>query len=407
MRRLSGLLLYLVLPAAAQAAEGASWLKIPQGARSVGMGTAVTALPGGAEGLWYNPASLGTLRGADLSVSRQAWLGQTRDDLISVAAPVGVGSVGIMANLLATNDTYRDLNGVEGGAFSDSAFAAGLAYGVKLGWLSLGATGKYLNEKIENSQGAGFGMDLGAQLQLGRTPVRLGASALNLGQFQPASASLGAVTLPQVYRVGVALDQLIPHLLITQELRLEPGSVATSYLAGAELAIQAGQVGLSLRGGYEAAAAQIGGLGGLALGAGVRFENLKVDFAYTPYGALGDPYRMSLGWDFAPALAAPPAPLPASIALPGQTAGAAPLTLDDKMNRGKAALAEKRYAEAETIFLAVAEEYPANARPYAALFKTYMDQGRKAEAIAALEKKLDREPDEQQRAWLERYKAEP
>jgi len=373
------------------------------------MGTAVSALPGGAEGLWYNPASLGWLKAADISVSRQAWLGQTRDDLISAVAPVGKGSVGIFGNLLSTQDTYRDANGVEGGSFNNSAFAAGAAYGVKLGWLSVGATAKYLGEKIERSQGSGFGADLGAQLQLGRTPIRLGASALNLGAFTPASKSLGDVTLPQVYRVGLAIDQLIPHLLITQELRVQPGSITTSYLAGAELSLEAGPVQVALRGGYETAAAQIGGLGGLALGAGVRFDSLKVDFAYTPYGALGDPYRMSLGWDFAAPIAAKRRELPlAPLVTPMEAStGEALPPLDVKMNQGKAALAAGRYDEAEAILLMVSQEYPASARPYAALFKVYFDQGKKADAIEALEQKLERVPDADQSAWLENYKAQP
>jgi predicted Zn-dependent protease len=83
------------------------------------------------------------------------------------------------------------------------------------------------------------------------------------------------------------------------------------------------------------------------------------------------------------------------------------MTLDDKMNRGKAALAAGRYAEAETMFVTLADEYPASPRPFAALFKTYMDQGKKAEAIDALEKKLEREPDAAQRAWLDQFKAQP
>jgi hypothetical protein len=369
MRRAPILVLLALAPVALPAAEGLAWLKIPQGARSVALGTAVTALSdGGAEGQWYTPAALGGLERPQLSVSRQAWLGQTRDDYVGLAAPLGPGALGLYGNLLATEDVTRDAFGNAGAKFNNSAWSAGLGYGLKLGILRLGVAGKMVQESLAGTKGSGFAADLGAQIELGSPKLRLGAAAQNLGSFSGyQAATAGGVELPLCYRAGLALDQLIPHTLLSAELRQLPLSREQSVLAGAELGGRFGAWTLALRGGYEGAAAKVGDLGGLALGAGVGFQQLRVDFAYTPYGALGDPYRMSLAWDFGGAKAAAGAP-------------AAELSPEQRRERARALYTEFQQAHRE---------------------------GRKADAVKALEAKLALIPDAAQQDWLQRYKALP
>ena len=292
-----GLLLLACWPAAARAVEGAAWLKIPQGARSVALGTAVTALPGSAEAMWYTPAALAGLKSADLSVSRQAWLGQTRDDYLGAALPLGSGGLGVYGSLLGSEDIYRDAQGLEGGTFSDSAWTAGLAYGVQLGPLGIGLAAKSIHEQIERSQSSGWAGDAGAQLQLGAPWARFGFSVQNMGQFN-GDQSLGVVRLPLAYRLGLALDHAIPGVTLSVESLQYQASRESTLMGGIEGAFQLGIIGVALRGGYQNAVEEAGGMAGLALGAGLRMENLSFDLAYTPYGALGDPYRMTLGWDF-------------------------------------------------------------------------------------------------------------
>src|SRR5690606_25683867 len=134
--------------------------------------------------------------------------------------------------------------------------------------------------------------------QLGAPWLRLGGAVQNLGSLSGYSPGLGAVELPLTYRGGLALDQALPGVLLSVEARVLPLSRENSVLAGLEWSRQFGLWGAALRGGCEAAAAQAGDRAGLAVGAGLRLQNLKVDFTHTPYGGLGDPYRRTLGWEF-------------------------------------------------------------------------------------------------------------
>lgn len=429
----AGLLASLLLSAAAlSASEGSAWLKIPQGARSVSLGQAISSYGRGAEALWYTPAALSRVRGLDLSLSRQAWLGKTRDDLVSVAVPVPGGGVGGYVNWLGNEDVYRDANGTEGAKFGNSAWAAGLGYGFRLGFLSAGVAGKVIQERLESKQYAGYASDLGLQAHLGPW-LRLGGAIQNLGAWSGEN-SLGGVELPLTYRGGIAFENALPGVVLSLEARALPRSGESSMLAGGEYGFRTGLFSAAVRAGFEGSAAQLGEAAGFNLGAGAQFSGLKVDFAWSPYATLGNPYRMTLGWDFgqdpnASAAVRPREALPASLAAPVSTASApvinlnsAPTepaavtdptaipaagSLEQRLASARAAFSRGDLGGAEAQFKALSDEYPANAKPFQGLFQVYFQQGRKEEAIAALEAKLARENDPAQAAWLERYKAAP
>jgi hypothetical protein len=425
-----GLLAGLLLAAPLSASEGSAWLKIPQGARSVSLGQAISSYGQGAEALWYTPAALGRIRGIDLSVSRQAWLGKTRDDLLSVAVPVPDGGVGGYVNFLGDEDVYRDDSGVEGGKFGNSAWAAGLGYGFRLGFFSAGIVGKVLQEHYDTKQYAGYASDLGLQAHLGPW-LRLGGAIQNLGAWS-GDKPLNGVDLPLTYRSGIALENMMPGVVLSLEARALPKSGESSALAGGEWGFHTGLFAASVRAGYEASAAQLGDAAGLNLGGGAQFGDLKVDFAWSPYGSLGNPYRMTLGWDFgqdpaASKLTRPREELPSSVGAPPSAdtpvinlnsapAAAAPAqsgpapaadSLEGKLAAARAAYARGDLPNAEKLFKALSDEYPANAKPFQGLLQVYYQQGRKEDAIQALTEKLARENDPAQAAWLEKYKEAP
>jgi hypothetical protein len=422
----------LAAAASLGAAEGSAWLKIPQGARSAALGQAISSYGRGAEALWYTPAALGRVRGLDLSLSRQAWLGKTRDDLASVAVPVPGGAIGGYVNWLGDEDVYRDAAGVEGDKFSNGAWAGGLGYGFRLGFLSAGVLGKVINEHYASMQSSGYASDLGLQARLGPW-LRLGGAIQNLGAWS-GQASLGSVELPLTYRGGIALENAIPGVTLSLEARALPRSQESSALAGGEYVFHSGFFSGALRAGYEASAASLGEAAGLNLGAGAQFTGLKVDFAYSPYASLGNPYRMTLGWDFGQDPAAPAAtrqeeklppslapaapaetvvhlnsPEPAAASPTAQSSVAAPAagSLDARLAEARASYSRGDMTAAEAQFKALADEYPANAKPFAGLFQVYYRQGRHDEAVQALTEKLARAPDPTQQAWLEKYKNAP
>jgi len=166
----------------------------------------------------------------------------------------------------------------------------------------------------------GIAYDAGFQLRLAGGALRLASAAQNLGSGPNYGGPLdnfGKVNLPTTYRFGMAAESRALGLLGTLEYRMLPESGEGTFGAGAEYLLHAAGAGFALRGGYEGASARIGGLSGFTLGGGLELGGLAADFAWLPQGALGNPYRMSLGWRFwaVPAPAGsrdpgPPPPLP-------------------------------------------------------------------------------------------------
>lgn len=408
------LLALVCLSAALPAAEGSAWLKIPQGARSVAMGTAVASFDRGAEAQWYNPAGLARTRGLDLSLSRQAWLGKTRNDFASVAVPIPGGGVGGYVNWLGNEDTYRDALGNEGAKFGNAAWAAGLGLGLRVGFMSFGGAGKVIQERYESKQYSGYASDWGAQAKLGPW-LRLGGSVQNLGAWS-GDATLGSVELPLTYRGGVAVENGIPGLTLSLEGRALPRSGEATALAGAEFGFKRDLFSGAVRAGYEASALDLGGGAGLSLGAGAKFTGLKVDFAWSPYGPLGSPYRMTLGWDFGSDPAAPAAVAPAPrlqpvpyslqvLAVSANPSAEAPGGLEQRLAAAWALYQQGSYSAAEAQFRVLADEYPANPRPFQGHFLALFRLGRHEEAAVALEAKIARQPDAGEEAWLRQYRS--
>ena len=81
----------------AQAGAGGStvsFLKIPVGAREVGMGQAFTALASGANAVFWNPAGLSRLQGREVSATDARVFADVRFDTLAYAHPLGAGGAG-------------------------------------------------------------------------------------------------------------------------------------------------------------------------------------------------------------------------------------------------------------------------------------------------------------------------
>lgn len=433
MRRAAvlGLAVARLLQGPLDASEGAASLKIPQGAASTALGGAMVAARG-VESLWYTPAGLARLDRLQLSLSRNAWLGQTRNDYLAAAVPLGPGGLGAWTNYVGTEDVYRDNAGADQGSFGVYALSGGLAYGWNLGYLALGAGAKYYQERVELLQSSSWAGDLGAQVELGTPRARLGLAVQNLGPRMDYDSTLGEVKLPLTYRAGLALDRIFGFLTVLQELRMLPESGESSYLAGAELQGRAGQVALAGRAGIDSSAQVIGGgLAGFTMGAGAVLGPLHVDFALVPYGQLGNPYRMSVGWDFdlpqapapRPAGRSVPAPAPAdAVPVPREQAavtvelpvGAATVgttqtfaSASDAWTAAKAAETAGQIAQAREAYVTATRLEPDNSETWGRLGKFEYARNNKAAALPALEKMLELKPDANLQKWVDAYRAEP
>jgi tetratricopeptide (TPR) repeat protein len=401
------------------ASEGAAYLKIPQGAASTALGSAMVGMHG-VESLWYTPAGLAGQDSLQVALSRNAWLGQTRNDYLAGALPLGPGGLGAWVNYVGTEDAYRDTQGIDQGSFGVYNLSGGLGYGWKLGAVALGLSGKYFQERVELLQSANWAVDLGTQIDLGTPRARLGLAVQNLGPRMDYDTSLGEVRAPLTYRIGFALERIAGFFTLLQELRMLPESGETSYLAGAEFQGRAGQVALAGRAGYDTSAQVLGGgLAGFTLGAGAVLGQLHVDIALVPYGPLGNPYRMSVGWEFgSPARPAQAAARPTARPQVQPAAGAVITSANaaklpsfgsakEAWAAAKAAEASGSLEQARRDYIAATEVEPSHYETWGRLGKFEYAQDRKAAAVAAFEQMLALKPDKDFGKWLEAYKAEP
>lgn len=175
----------------------------------------------------------------------------------------------------------------------DQAF--GVAFGRPLGARSrLGIGAKLIRSQIGQDSASSLAFDLGVMHRISRWPVSLGLAVQNLGpgmkfisQRDPLPLSVTAgLAYSLLPGMNLALDA--KRLVYDRETHL---SVGTEYqIFGA----------LALRGGYTKTGYGVEGigdssvLGGLAGGVGLKFLGTQVDYAITPFGALGNAHRISL-----------------------------------------------------------------------------------------------------------------
>lgn len=296
--RASALLLLIVAfcagPGVAQSSsdEGAPFLLLPVGADAVGVGRAVTALPG-QESVFWNPAGLASLEQSRFVLARGDVQVATSTAVSALFARRGVGALGISYLLLDAGDQeYRDRDDNLTGTISIRNHLAVVSTAARLlPGLDVGANFKLVQEHLScrgmclgfGSTSTTFAVDAGAQFQWSDdVPLRLGVLVAHLGpRFQLENASQ-ADPLPTRIRIGMAYDLLrrlgTPGLegWLSAEVQDRPGyQGGTSMHVGFQLA--AGRTdALFVRAGYVSDADQPGGP---SVGLGLRFEQFFLSFA--------------------------------------------------------------------------------------------------------------------------------
>ncbi|MBI4376308.1 MAG: PorV/PorQ family protein [Elusimicrobia bacterium] len=297
--------LVLALGSWASAQETGSFLRITPGARPMAMGEAFTAVAGDLNALAANPAGLAQISGRHAAFmhaelfegSRYDFLGYGQN--LSGAGPFSGGAVAVGAQRLSYADMEaRDEQGQSAGSLSASDSAFSLAYSRSLlGW-DWGLGVKWIESRLADSsaRGAAFDLGLGHSLSAASLPLRVGMAVQNLGpgvRFEQERENL-----PLAVSFGGAA-RVAGSLLISADIKHRPHSAKTSFGVGTEYAVLPA---LSFRAGYSALSASArsgsdfaGRLGGLGLGFGFKLRSLSLDYAFSPYGELGNAQRVSLG----------------------------------------------------------------------------------------------------------------
>ena len=275
--------------------SGAAFLKIGPGARPTGMGEAFTGVADDIHSIYYNPAGLGLLKSPAITGMHMQYFQNISYEFAAFEVPTpSQGTWGVAITNLHTDDIQRRTEDTDApiGQFGASDSAYWLSYGRSLtSRLSLGANAKYVRQTIDSIDASAYAMDGGLLYQTDWHDVRLGATIQNLGskvKFVNESDPL-----PLTYRLGASAPLLSRRLLISSDLII-PRDHQVGMAFGSEYKGQIKKdLGYAMRAGYRTDS-DVEGFKGVSIGSGLTLGRGTLDFAWVPFGELGNSYRFGL-----------------------------------------------------------------------------------------------------------------
>ncbi len=279
--------------------SAAQFLKIGAGARAAAMGEAQSALADDVFAAYYNPAGLALIKQPMMGAAHAQYVQGAGYQYGAVALPLegSRGVLGLAIANLGVSDLERRTQDTDlpVGFFDASNFSYALSYGRHItDRLCAGASGKLVSVTIDDVSGSALAVDAGVRYEpdlildfpvYGAFTVRNMGSKLKLGTGRdplPSAIVLGAAARPR------------PDLAFTLDLiRYRDAGIIVA--AGGEYSRQlTGKLEGQLRAGYSNHRRDLDGNSKVTLGAGLSLPTLAFDFAWVPFGDLGNTFRYSL-----------------------------------------------------------------------------------------------------------------
>ncbi len=284
----------------------ARFLELDVGARAVSLGGAFAALADDSSALYWNPAGLtgierrsaGFMHAShiDSSIFNYGAYGQK----LGRRGAFGAGFQYFSAGPIAQTDAA----GADIGTFSPYDLALSIGYAHALGGgftaplagFSVGGSGKFIQSKIlRGAQTAAVDLGLLSPWYFNQR-FRWALTAVNMGgklKFDQVSHELpfalraaGALRIDEHWSASV--DAVFPKFdrpfaAVGVEYRLAPIGPWT----------------LAARGGFSSQTiGGIDGFSGISMGLGFRYRGYGIDYAFLPYGGVGQTHRISLNYNF-------------------------------------------------------------------------------------------------------------
>lgn len=262
---------------------GADFLKIGQGGRSNAMAGAFGGLADDVNAIYWNPAGLVQLPCWQVGAMHSIWVSGLYYDSLVFASPLkkivlGGQFVRFDAGSTEGTDIYGNPTGK---SYPASDMALGISSAFRLGQdLSVGMNLKNIRRKLGEEKDSTVGFDFGFLLRKPKK-ISLGFVLQNLG------GRIYDAKLPFNFKIA-SLFWLGP-LGIDFDCNIPTDNKANVAL-GTEYWIKDM---LALRAGYTSAS----GIG-LACGVGMRIKDIQVDYAFQPYGDLGNVHFLSMVYNF-------------------------------------------------------------------------------------------------------------
>ena len=277
----------------------ADFLMIGHGARAASLGGAYTAMASEATAAYWNPAGLTGVEGPQATLGHFAWFQDITVEQASFGFPLGERFSGALS---ATYVNYGVIQGYDVfGESSGDIVAYDWVGGVSLAMavserFSIGLTGKYVSQRLDNITASAFAGDIGVRYNGGS--FALGATVVNLGSditFDQTSEKL-----PTAARLGVMFRPFTEALAASMEI--EQRFKGDLYVRqGIELGFDEMYF---LRAGVDYLPAQDGRrlATGISAGAGLRLKFAEFDYAFTPNdkSTCEDLHRFTLTFLFGP-----------------------------------------------------------------------------------------------------------
>jgi hypothetical protein len=263
---------------------GAVFLKIGMSARAAGMGGAFCGLTAGLESLHYNPAGLVSVGAGEVMFMHNQWFEGIRYEYgayvrqIEGRGVVGADVVIMDAGMLKGYDN----NGNKIADFKARDMAVSLCYANRIADnISAGTLVRFIQQKIRDKKASGIGVDIGVMYQTDVDGLSIGASVQNIGQ--KIKFVDDADSLPACLRVGLAYARDV--LIMCVDINKAVDSDVNVHIG---IEYQYNQV--AFRAGYGT-----GSEASFSVGAGFGIGSWSIDYAYVPYGDLGDTHRIGVG----------------------------------------------------------------------------------------------------------------
>ncbi|OGU58381.1 MAG: hypothetical protein A2X64_03505 [Ignavibacteria bacterium GWF2_33_9] len=304
---------------------GAQFLRIPFGARGVGMGGAYSAVANDLSSVYWNPAGIADVKSIGAEFNYTQWFATYTHSAAIAAMPissdftVAVNMVNFSSgDILIT--TMDDPEGIIGAKYQVADMSMGITFaGYLTQEFSFGITAKYINNSIYNVSASGLAFDIGTMYNTNIYGIKIAFSIENLGgetsyegqglrdmkKYQeedwtaPLDVSYVAYpySYPLIFRAGISSDlyNVDDHKIIGAFDFATFSDVPEQFAFGAEYTYSDL---ISLRGGYQFGQDQFGIAGGI----GINYEGDgfagKFDYSISPTFDLGLVNRFTVGVKF-------------------------------------------------------------------------------------------------------------
>jgi len=305
----------------------APFLKIEYGARPVGMGGSFVALANDASGIYYNPAGIAELKNTQFMGGYTVWFADLKYNYATFILPTSRVNFALWGSFLYSDDI--EVTTVENpeGTGQKFTYVDGLlsftASALLSDRLSVGISGKYIQQKLYNESASTFALDIGSILRTPLKGARLGMCLANYGgrmqlfgndlivQTDPwpeytgnpdveARLTTESFPLPLAFKLGIAIDLVgageaffnnTDHCVTLAVDGIHPNDGEEKLQFGVEYSFYNM---LFLRGGYKVNYDTQRFTGGAGMKFSVGQRTFAVDYAYVDMDVLDATHRISL-----------------------------------------------------------------------------------------------------------------